>query len=53
MRVAHDLLTGTGVAVAPGIDFDTVAGGRSIRFSFAGSGADLTQALDRMAGFLS
>ncbi len=53
MRFAHDLLTRTGVAVAPGIDFDTVAGGRSIRFSFAGSGADLTQALDRMAGFLS
>lgn len=52
MRFAHDLLARTGVAVAPGIDFDTVDGARSIRFSFAGSGADLTRALDRMSDFL-
>ena len=38
MAFAHDLLARTGVAVAPGIDFDTVDGGRFVRLSFAGPG---------------
>ena len=36
MVFAHDLLARTGVAVAPGIDFDTESGHRFVRFSFAG-----------------
>jgi aspartate/methionine/tyrosine aminotransferase len=48
----HDLLARTGVAIAPGVDFDTVQGGSSVRFAFAGSGADVEQALDRLAGHL-
>src|SRR6185437_16999067 len=35
-----------GVAVAPGIDFDPVDGGRFIRMCFAGDAADLDVAVD-------
>ena len=52
MRFAHDLLARTGVAVAPGIDFDTVDGPRSIRLSFAGPGADIERALERLSTVL-
>ena len=49
MAFAHELLATTGVAVAPGIDFDTVDGGRFIRLSFAGPGSEMEQALDRLS----
>jgi aspartate/methionine/tyrosine aminotransferase len=49
MAFCHDLLARTGVALAPGIDFDTVDGGRSVRLSFAGPGAEIEQALERLA----
>merc|ERR1711969_272598 len=49
MAFAHHLLATTGVAVATGVDFDTVDGGRFVRFSFAGSGSEITEALERMA----
>lgn len=49
MVFTHDLLARTGVAMAPGIDFDTVDGGRFVRMSFAGPGADIEEALDRLA----
>ncbi|MEI5676439.1 MULTISPECIES: pyridoxal phosphate-dependent aminotransferase [unclassified Nocardioides] len=49
MAFAHDLLARTGVAMAPGIDFDTVDGGRFVRMSFAGPGADIEEALERIA----
>ncbi|WP_296603918.1 pyridoxal phosphate-dependent aminotransferase [Nocardioides sp.] len=49
MRFAHDLLARTGVAVAPGVDFDTVDGPRSIRLSFAGPGAEIEAALERLS----
>lgn len=52
MAYARDLLARTGVAVATGIDFDTVDGGRFLRFSFAGATADITTALDRLDGRL-
>ena len=35
--------------VAPGIDFDTVAGGRFVRMSFAGSAATIETALERLS----
>lgn len=44
-----DLLRETGVAVAPGIDFDTVHGDQTMRLSFAGATADVEEALARMA----
>ena len=53
MRFAHDLLADTGVALATGIDFDTVDGGRFVRFSFAGSGAAIEEALARMAPYVA
>ncbi|KRF16507.1 aspartate aminotransferase [Nocardioides sp. Soil797] len=47
-----DLLRNTGVAVAPGVDFDTVRGNQHIRFSFAGSGDDIVTGLERIGRFL-
>ena len=52
MRFAHDLLARTGVAVAPGIDFDTEAGHRSVRLSFAGPRSDVDEGLTRLATFV-
>lgn len=43
------LLRDTGVATAPGVDFDPVEGARFIRFSFAVSTAEVEEALRRMA----
>ncbi len=50
MTYTRELLARTGVAVATGVDFDTVDGGRFLRFSFAGSADDITAALDRLDG---
>jgi aspartate/methionine/tyrosine aminotransferase len=47
------LLTDTGVAIAPGIDFDTVRGGEFVRLSFAGPTADITEALRRIGPWLN
>ncbi len=52
MAFAHDLLARTGVAVAPGVDFDTAEGHRSIRLSFAGPGAGIEEALARLERYL-
>lgn len=38
-----------GVCATPGIDFDTVRGHEYLRFSYAGDGADLAEACDRLA----
>ncbi|MBV9513643.1 MAG: pyridoxal phosphate-dependent aminotransferase [Mycobacteriaceae bacterium] len=46
------LLTDTGVAIAPGIDFDTVRGNSFVRLSFAGPTADIDEALSRMGAWL-
>ena len=43
-----DLLHDTGVATAPGIDFDPIDGHRFIRFSFAVSTAEIRDAIGRM-----
>lgn len=42
------LLEETGVATAPGVDFDPVDGGRFMRFSFALSTAEIEEALSRL-----
>jgi len=46
------LLEETGVAIAPGIDFDTVQGGAYVRLSFAGPASDIDEALRRMGPWL-
>jgi aspartate/methionine/tyrosine aminotransferase len=52
MSFCHRLLDETGVATAPGIDFDTDVGNRFVRFSFAGTPTDAAEALHRMEAWL-
>jgi aspartate/methionine/tyrosine aminotransferase len=47
------LLADTGVAIAPGVDFDTVHGGAYVRLSFAGATAEVSEALARMGAWLA
>ncbi len=44
----RDLLADCGVAVTPGVDFDTAEGHHMVRLSFAGSTAEVDEAMDRM-----
>ena len=46
------LLADTGVAIAPGIDFDPARGGTFVRLSFAGPTSDITEALRRIGSWL-
>ncbi|MGV8907487.1 MAG: pyridoxal phosphate-dependent aminotransferase [Propionicimonas sp.] len=48
-----DVLAATGVALAPGIDFDLASGNRMMRLSFCGSTAELDEAIDRLAAYLA
>ena len=48
MRFAEQLLIDTGVATAPGIDFDPVEGRRFMRFSFAADTPLVKEAIARM-----
>lgn len=50
---ARRALDECGVAVAPGIDFDPVDGGRHIRMCFAGDGRDIERAVDLFGGWLA
>jgi aspartate/methionine/tyrosine aminotransferase len=47
------LLADTGVAIAPGIDFDTERGGSYVRLSFAGPTSDIEEALRRIGAWLA
>lgn len=49
LSFCQQLLRDTGVATAPGIDFDPVDGNRFIRLSFAVSTAEVEEALRRLA----
>jgi aspartate/methionine/tyrosine aminotransferase len=46
------LLADKGVAIAPGIDFDTARGGSFVRLSFAGPSSDIEEALRRIGVWL-
>ncbi len=48
-----DVLAATGVALAPGIDFDPVDGHRFMRLSFCGTAQDLAAGIDRLVAHLS
>ena len=52
-RWCEDVLAATGVALTPGVDFDTVDGRRFVRLCVAGTAAELTTAMDRLAAFVS
>ena len=51
-RWCDELLDATGVAIAPGVDFDPVGGNRFVRISFCVDLPTATLALDRLQGFL-
>lgn len=53
LSFCSELLAETGVAIAPGIDFDTARGGSFVRLSFAGPTSDIDEAVRRMDGFTS
>jgi aspartate/methionine/tyrosine aminotransferase len=52
MALCRRLLAETGVAIAPGIDFDPVDGNRFVRLSFAGATEDIHEALRRLTDWL-
>ncbi|MBT3989016.1 MAG: pyridoxal phosphate-dependent aminotransferase [Rhodospirillaceae bacterium] len=47
------VLAETGVAITPGIDFDTERGSQYVRFSFAGATEDMVEAANRLGEFLA
>ena len=49
---AKRMLEETHVAVTPGIDFDPVHGSQFLRFSYAGSPAEMTEAVERIGQWL-
>jgi aspartate/methionine/tyrosine aminotransferase len=53
LRFCEKLLSDTGLAIAPGIDFDTIGGNAFVRLSFAGPAADIDEALRRLGPWLS
>lgn len=53
LRFCSKLLAETGVAIAPGIDFDTTHGGTFVRLSFAGPRSDTEEALRRIGHWLA
>ena len=52
MEFARAMLADAHVAATPGHDFDPLAGQRFMRFSYAGSHDDMTEALDRLGHWL-
>ncbi len=46
------LLEETGIATAPGVDFDTARGHQFVRMSFAGSSAAISEGLERLGRWL-
>ena len=48
-----EILEKAGVAVTPGLDFDPARGARTLRFSYAGSTADIAEGLRRLRGFMA
>lgn len=46
--LARDILRDAGVAVTPGLDFDPSRGHQTLRFSYAGTTAEIAEGLDRL-----
>ena len=49
---AKRMLNEAGVAATPGIDFDPIDGKHFLRFCYAGSAADMREAVERIGGWL-
>jgi aspartate/methionine/tyrosine aminotransferase len=52
MDFARRMLAEAHVAATPGRDFDPLSGHRTMRFSYAGSSADMALAMDSLAKWL-
>ena len=52
MEFARRMLSEAHVAATPGRDFDPLAGGRYMRFSYAGTHAEMIEATDRIEAWL-
>ena len=52
LSFAREILQEAGVAVTPGLDFDTQRGEGSLRFSYAGSSEDIQEGLHRLKQFM-
>ena len=53
LKFCEDILRNTGVATAPGIDFDPVEGSHFMRFSFAVGTAQVEDAIEQLRPYLS
>jgi aspartate/methionine/tyrosine aminotransferase len=53
LAFARRMLEQAGVAATPGVDFDPVRGHRFMRFCYAGSAAEMHEAVERIGGWLS
>ncbi|RHZ94848.1 aminotransferase class I/II-fold pyridoxal phosphate-dependent enzyme [Cereibacter sphaeroides] len=53
LAFAAEILEGAGVAVTPGLDFDPLRGGRTLRFSYARATADIVEGLARLEAFMA
>ena len=47
-----EVLEHAGVAITPGLDFDPVRGGQTVRFSYARSTSDIEEGLTRLKDFM-
>ncbi|MBB5572237.1 MULTISPECIES: pyridoxal phosphate-dependent aminotransferase [Rhizobium] len=52
MAFARKMLAEINVAATPGLDFDPIEGHRVMRISYAGSNAEIEEAVERMAAWL-
>lgn len=52
LAFSKEILDEAGVAVTPGLDFDPVDGRHWLRFSYAGSTADMVEGLARLTAFM-
>ncbi len=53
LALSSEILDRAGVAVTPGLDFDPARGAGSLRFSYAGTTADVTEGLDRLGRWMA
>jgi aspartate/methionine/tyrosine aminotransferase len=51
LEFSKQMLAETGIAATPGVDFDAERGSRYIRFCYAGSTADMAEAVRRLRGW--
>jgi aspartate/methionine/tyrosine aminotransferase len=52
-QFAADILEHAGVAVTPGLDFDSKRGHQTLRLSYARGTADIVEGLARLQAFMS